>query len=81
VGSSYCRIETHHLFGASNRKKSDRLGLVVLLCHACHNEPPHGAHHNKDTMLLLHQYGQRKAMDENGWDVERFIQEFGRNYL
>lgn len=81
VESSCCFMESHHLFGGANRKKSDRLGLVVALCHNCHNEPPYGAHHNKDTMLKLHQYGQRKAMEENGWTTEDFIREFGKNYI
>lgn len=74
-------LERHHLFGGANRKKSDRLGLVVDLCHDCHNEPPYGAHHNKDTMLGLHRYGQVKAMEEQGWTEEEFIREFGKNYL
>lgn len=74
-------IEKHHIFGGPYRKKSDRLGLMVDLCHDCHNEPPDGAHHNKETMRYLHQYGQQKAMQEQGWSVEQFIQEFGKNYL
>lgn len=32
-------------------------------------------------MLYLHKYGQRKAMLEQGWDVDRFRAEFGANYL
>lgn len=30
---------------------------------------------------MLHEYGQRKAMEENGWTVDDFIREFGRNYI
>lgn len=74
-------IEAHHIFGGPNRKKSNRLGLVVDLCHGCHNEPPHGVHHNRLAMLRLRQYGQKKAMQEQGWSVEDFIREFGKNYL
>ena len=75
-------LDKHHIFGGPNRKKSDRLGLVVDLCHFnCHIFGEIAAHRNKDTMLLLHQYGQRRAMEENGWDTKRFISEFGRNYL
>lgn len=80
-GCTGCAMETHHIFGASNRKKSDKYKLVVTLCHNCHNEPPNGAHHNAETMLALHRYGQRKAMQENGWSVEDFIKVFGKNYL
>ena len=74
-------LERHHIFGGSRRKKSEKYGLVVDLCHYCHNEPPNGAHHNKSSMLLLHQLGQEKAMSDNGWTVQDFIKEFGRNYL
>lgn len=74
-------IEAHHLYGGARRKKSERYGLVVDLCHYCHNEPPDGVHHNSKNMLKLHQYGQQKAMEENGWNTEDFIREFGRNYL
>lgn len=74
-------IEHHHIFGASNRKKSTKYGLTVPLCRWCHNEPPNGVHHNKSAMFKLHQYGQRKVMAEQGWSTEDFIREFGRNYL
>lgn len=75
-------LDKHHIFGGANRKKSERMGLVVYLCHnRCHIFGKYSAHQNKETMLKLHQYGQEKAMLENGWDTERFIAEFGRNYL
>lgn len=77
----YGQLERHHLFGGANRKKSTKYGLVVDLCHYCHNEPPNGAHHNKQTMQRLHEYGQTIAMYQNGWTIEDFIREFGRNYL
>ena len=77
----YGPLEKHHIFGAANRKKSEKYGLVVGLCHDCHNEPHRGAHHNKDTALYLHQWGQRKAMLEQGWSTYDFIREFGKNYL
>lgn len=74
-------IERHHIFGASNRKKSEKYGLVVDLCHYCHNEPPNGVHHNKAAMLKLKRYGQKKVMQEQGWTIEDFRREFGKNYL
>lgn len=75
-------LDKHHIFGGSNRKKSDRLGLTVYLCHnRCHIFGKEAVHQNKDTMLALHQYGQQKAMEENGWDTDHFIAEFGKNYL
>ena len=79
-GSSL-RIEKHHIFGGALRKKSEKYGLTVDLCHYCHNEPPNGVHFNKDKMLELKQYGQRKVMAEQGWTTEKFIEEFRKNYL
>jgi hypothetical protein len=54
----------------------------VWLCgERCHRCGTYAAHNNADTMLLLHQYGQRKAMKEQGWDISKFIEVFGKNYL
>lgn len=75
------RLEVHHIFGASNRKLSEKYGLTVTLCHACHNEPPDGAHYNAKVMQYLHEYGQRKAMFENNWTEDEFREIFGKNYL
>lgn len=74
-------VQTHHIFGGALRKKSDRYGLTVRLCRTCHNEPPNGVHHNKQRMEILHKYGQRKAMKEQGWTREQFMDEFYKNYL
>lgn len=75
----YGWLEEHHIFGAYNRKKSEFYGLKVQLCHRCHNEPPHGAHHNKETMQYLHEVGQRAF--ERHYPEEDFMQIFGKNYL
>lgn len=46
-------IERHHIFnGTANRKKSEKYGLTVHLCHWCHNEPPRGVHYNQDADKL-----------------------------
>lgn len=76
-----CHTERHHIFGGRNRKKSEKYGLVVDLCHVCHNEPPGGVHFNKDVMQYLHEYGQRKAMQEQNWTKQDFMREFHANYL
>jgi len=72
-------LERHHVYGASNRKKSEKYGYVVHLCHKCHNEPPDGVHHNAEKMLALHQAFQR--IHEQTYSREHFMQEFGKNYL
>lgn len=77
----YERLERHHCFGASNRKKSEIDGLCVMLCHNCHNEPPYGAHHNAETMHYLHRIGQHYAEKELGMTREEFMKRYGENYL
>lgn len=77
----YADLDTHHIFGSALRSKSEKYGLVVNLCRKCHNEPPTGAHFNANTMQIIHEYGQRKAMEENGWSTEEFMKEFYKNYL
>lgn len=72
-------LEVHHIFNAANRKNSTKYGLVVYLCHYCHNEPPNGVHHNIERMLYLKRIGQ-KAFEEH-YSNEEFIKIFGRNYL
>ncbi len=75
-------LDRHHIFRGPNRGKSEKYGLVVLLCHnRCHLYGKNAVHNNPDTMRRLHEYGQRKAMEENGWSVDDFRREFGRNYL
>ncbi len=78
---SYRNIEKHHVFGGSLRKKSDKYGLVVDLCHWCHNEPPNGVHFNRERSLILKRMAQKKVMQEHGWTKETFIREFDKNYL
>jgi len=75
-------LDEHHIFGGANRKKSDQYGLVVYLCHnRCHENGRKAVHRNAETMLRLHQEGQRRVMEEQGWSKEEFIWEFGKNYL
>lgn len=75
-------LDRHHIFGGSNRKKSEIYGLVVDLCHlSCHIFGPEAVHNNAETMQKLHEYGQRKAMEENGWSIDDFRRKFGKNYL
>ena len=79
--------ELHHIFGGAMRKKSDKLGLTVRLCHDCHNEPQKpgvhsgGVHFNKAKMEYLHRVGQRAAMKQYNWTVDEFRREFYKNYL
>lgn len=75
-------LDTHHIFGGPYRKKSERYGLTVKLCHHnCHIFGPHSVHQDAETAQRLHEYGQRKWMAEQDKTVDDFRREFGRNYL
>lgn len=75
-------LERHHIFQGPLRDKSEKYGLVVYLCGSeCHREGKRSVHRCRETRDELMKWGQRKAMDEQGWDVERFREEFGKNFL
>ncbi len=75
-------LDKHHIFGGACRRKSEEYGLVVWLCHRrCHLSGRRAVHSCRETMDALHQYGQRLAMEQQGWTREEFMLEFGRNYL
>lgn len=84
----YAYTERHHIFGGANRKHSEEDGLVVDLCHSCHNESPGGVHFNKINMTMLRVMGQQRyemARMEEGMSAdeahEAFVKRYGRNYL
>ena len=68
-------------FGSARRQKSIRLGLVVFLTPEMHNMSNFGVHFNREFDLQLKRIGQQAAMDYYDWSKEKFIKEFGRNYL
>lgn len=75
-------LDKHHIFNGPFRKKSEKYGLVVYLCHnQCHIFGPNAVHNNPDTARELKKWGQQKAMEEQGWTVEQFREQFGKNYL
>lgn len=74
-------LEWHHIFGAALKKKSEKYKLMVRLCHYCHNEPPNGVHQNREIRRKLQAFSQKKAMKHYGWDKDRWIKEFYKNYL
>lgn len=75
-------LDKHHVFGGAYRKKSEKLGLCVYLCHQrCHESGENAVHRNADVNHALKAEFQRIAMEEQDWTEEDFIREFGRNYL
>lgn len=79
ICGKWANLERHHVFNGPFRKKADKMGYVVDLCHFCHNEPG-GVHFNQELDNGLKAYFQKIAMEEHGWTKEDFIREFGRNY-
>lgn len=75
-------LEEHHIFGKSNRKKSEKYGLVVYLCGIeCHREGKQSVHKSGETAQKLHEYGQKKFMAEQNASIDDFRKVFGKNYL
>ncbi|MFQ8844001.1 MAG: phosphoenolpyruvate carboxykinase [Lachnospira pectinoschiza] len=73
-------VERHHIFGGSNRKKSEKYGFVVPLRPDLH---PNGVYAGQSANVIdlrLKKMAQ-KYYEENYGTREYFIQEFGRNYL
>lgn len=76
-----CRnaLEKHHIFFGANRSISEKHGMTVWLCTKHHRDAREGVHFNKELNLQLKRIGQRAF--EHKYSHEKFIQEFGRNYL
>ena len=75
-------VEVHHIFGASNRTKSDKDGLTVYLCSDCHREASHAAHRDANTAQLLHAVGELMWMVKHpNADKVDFMLRYGRKYL
>lgn len=76
-------IERHHIFGAANRKRSEEYGFVIPLHYSIH---PNGAgcqlsmDERKDLDVLLKQECQKWFLEHIG-GMDRWMKEFGRNYL
>lgn len=81
-GTGLDPLDKHHIFGGSNRRNSERYGLVVPLHHyECHIFGEKAAHNCRESMDKLHVMGQRMAMEQQGWTKEEFRRIFGRSYL
>jgi len=78
ICDSYHWIECHHIMPASNKKKSEKYGLIAPLCHDCHNEPPNGVHHNRENDRRLRAKAQ--IAFETHYPDEDWLRIFGRNF-
>ena len=71
-------IEIHHIFPSGLRKKSTQYGLVVPLCHNCH-QGTNGVHQSRKKMDYLKKIAQEKWMAK--YPDKDWLKEFHRNYL
>ena len=76
-------LDEHHVFfGMANRKKSEKYGLKVYLCHHdCHIFGKNAVHKNAEIDRRLKAKAQKIAMKHYGWNTEYFIAIFGQNYI
>ena len=65
------KLDSHEVFGGSNRKRSIENGFVILLCRECHS--------NEKILLELKKKYQREY--ELTDTRENFIKLIGKNYL
>jgi hypothetical protein len=80
TGTPHCH--RHHIFGASNRKKSEVYGFVIPIAWNLHEFGEDSIHENPNTGLDLK--WKRKAQEyyeEHCGTRDNFIKLFGRNYL
>ena len=79
ANADYHGLDEHHVYGASNRKKSEQYGLKIYICHdSCHLN---GVHKNAALNRKVQAIVQRRAMQYYGWTIDDFIGIFGRNYI
>lgn len=80
TGSPHCH--RHHIFGASNRKKSEFRGFVIPLVYYLHEFQEGSVHNNPNTGLdLKWKQKAQEYYEANYGTRDDFILEFGRNYL
>lgn len=75
-------LDCHHIFGASNRDKSEKYGLKVYLHHnKCHIFGEKSVHRNTIIDRALKATAQKIAMKHYGWSLDEFVEIFGKNYI
>ena len=75
-------LDEHHVFNKSDKKKSEKYGLIVYLHHRrCHIFGSESVHQNAEVSRRVKAHAQRMAMKVHGLSVDEWLKEFGRNYL
>lgn len=80
IFTEYAPVERHHIFGGSNRKRSEDYGFVVPLKPDLHPNGVHAGKCAKEIDAYLKMMAQR-YYEENFGSREDFIKEFGKSYL
>ena len=81
-GGAFESLDRHHCFEGSNRKNSEKYGLVVWLHHhKCHLYGDNAVHNNIEVARALKAEAQRKAMKHYNWSMEDWLKIFRKNYL
>lgn len=70
-------VETHEVFNGSNRNKSIKYKAQMYLCSECHED----WHRHRIDVSRFKREHQLRIMKENDWNIEKFIQEFGKNHI
>lgn len=65
----------HHIFNASNKKRSEKYGAMIKVCRTCHEQI------HLHEMEKTKREAEQKMLDYYGWTVQDFIDIFGKNYL
>lgn len=75
-------LDCHHVYGGSNRSKSEKYGLKVYIHHSkCHIFGKDSVHRNGEVNKALKAMVQNIAMRHYGWTVEDFREIFGKSYI
>lgn len=75
-------LHLHHCIpGTATRKLCDKYGLTIWLRADWHNMSDYGVHSNRAFDLDIRRMAQQKAMEHYGWDLNQWIEIFGKNYL
>lgn len=78
--TGYAPVERHHIFGASNKKRSEYYGFIAPLRPDLHPNGVFAGPDAKQVDLRLKTMAQAYYEEHYG-TREEFLQEFGRNYL
>lgn len=74
------QIERHHVYGAYNRKRSEKYGFVAPLRPDLHPNGVHAGPQSKEVDVKLKMMCQEYYENHYG-TREQFIKEFGKSYI